>query len=102
MNAAIIPMPTAIPASRVTEFLEHLGGTIFRATFIKKDGSLRTMPCRLHVTKGVKGNGRNPAADFNNPYVTVFAMEGKKSGFRSLNLSTLMEIKTHGHTIEVL
>ena len=36
--------------------------TIFSVTFIKKDGSERTMVARLHVKKGLngKGMGYNP------------------------------------------
>ena len=34
-------------------------GKIFGVLFTKKDGTDRAMSCRLHVTKGVKGVGRN-------------------------------------------
>ena len=88
-----------IPSQRVVEFLEHLGNTMFSVVFTKKDGTERKMVCRLHVTKGVKGTGRNNAADFNNPYMTVYDMQ--RHDFRNVNLTTLKSIKTHGVTLEV-
>lgn len=88
-----------IERSKAAEFIEHLGGTIFTATFRKKDGTMRKMVCRRHVTKGVKGTGTNYAEQFDKPYITVYDMQ--KRDFRNVNLDTLISIKTHGIVLPV-
>lgn len=41
----------------IQEFRKEVKGKIFTATFIKKDGTMRTMRARLGVKKGVSGVG---------------------------------------------
>lgn len=64
--------------------------TIFSVTFIKKDGSVRTMVARLHVKKGVNGKGMayNPVEK---GLLPVWDMQ--KNGFRMINLKTVTELK---------
>ena len=64
--------------------------TIFSVTFIKKDGSERTMVARLHVKKGVNGKGMayNPVEK---GLLPVWDMQ--KNGFRMINLKTVTELK---------
>lgn len=99
MPTADLETMTHIERSKALEFIEHLGGTIFTATFLKKDGSIRKMVCRRHVTKGVKGTGINYAETPDKPYITVYDMQ--KRDFRNVNLATLLSIKTHGVTLPV-
>jgi len=65
-------------------------GRIFRANFVKKDNSLRTMVCRLGVKKGVKGIGMsyNPAEK---GLIGVFDMQ--KNEFRMINIKTLHSLR---------
>ena len=70
--------------------------TIFSVTFIKKDGSERTMVARLHVKKGVKGTGMayNPVEK---GLLPVWDMQ--KNGFRMINLKTVTELKIKGEEL---
>lgn len=72
-------------------------GKIFSATFIKKDGTLRTINCRRGVSKGVKGVGMS-FDPLSRGLLTVFDMQ--KKGFRMINLDTLIEAKVNGKTIK--
>lgn len=68
-------------------------GRIFSATFVKKDGTIRTMNCRRKVTKGVTGKGLafKPS---DKGLMVVFDMAN--DGFRMINLNTLIEAKVNG------
>jgi len=70
--------------------------TIFSVTFIKKDGSERTMVARLHVKKGVNGKGMayNPVEK---GLLPVWDMQ--KNGFRMINLKTVTELKIKGEEL---
>jgi len=65
-------------------------GSIFTATFIKKDGSLRRMNCRRGVRKYLKGGvlKYNPK-DRN--LISVFDM--KAQGYRMINIDTLQSLR---------
>ena len=70
--------------------------TIFSVTFIKKDGSERTMVARLHVKKGLNGKGMayNPVEK---GLLPVWDMQ--KNGFRMINLKTVIELKIKGEEL---
>jgi len=70
--------------------------TIFSVTFIKKDGTVRTMVARLHVKKGVNGKGMayNPVEK---GLLPVWDMQ--KNGFRMINLKTVTELKIKGEEL---
>ena len=70
--------------------------TIFSVTFIKKDGSERTMVARLHVKKGLNGKGMayNPVEK---GLLPVWDMQ--KNGFRMINLKTVTELKIKGEEL---
>ena len=72
-------------------------GKIFSATFVKKDGTLRTMNCRRGVSKGVSGKGMS-FDPLSKGLLTVFDMQ--KKSFRMINLNTLIEAKVNGKTIK--
>jgi len=66
-------------------------GQVFGVKFIKKDGTLRRMACRLGVKKGVTGAGKRwDRADYPN-LLTVWDMN--KKDFRNVNLDTVKEVK---------
>jgi len=70
--------------------------TIFSVTFIKKDGTVRTMVARLHVKKGLNGKGMayNPVEK---GLLPVWDMQ--KNGFRMINLKTVTELKIKGEEL---
>jgi len=68
-------------------------GKIFTAEFIKKDGSLRVMNCRLGVTKGVNGKGMS-YKPLQRLLMPVFDMQKKE--FRMINLNTMYSLQTNG------
>jgi hypothetical protein len=75
-----------------------VGNKFFKATFIKKSGEKREMIARLGVTKHLKGGEKSyNANDFN--YLTVFDMQ--KRGYRTINVNTLISIKTKGKVYEI-
>lgn len=77
-----------------TLFKKLVGSKIFTVKFRKKDGTLRTMNCRLDVKKHLKG-GKKLYNKSN--LVTVYDL--KANGYRTINLDTLQEIKANGTTI---
>jgi hypothetical protein len=77
---------------------ELVGSTFFSATFLKKDGTIRKMNARLGVKKHLKGGEKSyTAEDFN--YITVFDMVKKQ--YRTINVSTLLELKVNGKVITI-
>ncbi len=72
-----------------TELINKSKGKIFTATFLKKNGELRKMNCRLGVSKGVNGKGMNynPTLKALKP---VFDMQVKE--WRTINLESIMEL----------
>lgn len=76
-------------------------GNVFSVKFIKKDGTLRHMNCRLGVKKHWKtedgSGGKYRPLDYN--LVCVFDMV--KAAYRSINIDTLREITAQGTTYEV-
>lgn len=71
------------------EMINKSKGKIFTAKFIKKNGKVRTMNCRIGVSKGVNGKGMayNPSLKGLKP---VFDMQSKE--WRSINLETISEL----------
>ena len=74
------------------------GGRIFSALFTKKDGTLRDMTCRLHVSKYVNGTGRSfDPADYD--LIGVFDMQN--DGHRMINVKTLETLTISGEKFAV-
>ena len=71
------------------EMINKSKGRIFTAKFTKKNGKVRTMNCRIGVSKGVNGKGMsyNPSLKGLKP---VFDM--KANEWRSINLETISEL----------
>ena len=87
--------PILIHRTKLESLIVSSKGKIFSCLFLKKDGSLRAMNCRLGVTKGVKGTGK-PIHNQSNSYLTVYDMINKD--YRAINLDTL-ELLEFGGTL---
>lgn len=72
-------------------FKNLVGNKIFTVTFVKKNGEIRTMNCRLGVKKHLKG-GQKKYDKAN--LITVYDLV--KKGYRTINLETVHNIKTRG------
>lgn len=69
--------------------IQKAENTFFHVEFIKKDGSLRKMNCRLNVKKGVNGKGMayNP---IEKGLIPVWDLE--KKNFRMINMKTVTKL----------
>ena len=79
--------------------IRNSNGKIFSVKFVKKDGSLRDMNCRLGVVKYVKGIGRkfDPA-----DYALVGVYDLQKEAYRMINLNKLLMLKMEGMTYHTI
>lgn len=68
-------------------------GQIFSAEFVKKNGDIRKMVCRLGVVKHLKGGELKFDAKAMN-LLPVYDMQ--KKGYRMINISTLRQLKISG------
>jgi hypothetical protein len=79
--------------SEISTLKELVGNKIFAVEFIKKDGSLRKMVCRLGVKKHLKGGElKYSPEDFN--YLTVFDLQSEE--YRTINVNTLRSLTFDG------
>lgn len=95
----------------INEFRNFVGDSIFTATFLKKDKTVRTMNARLKVKKFVKGTQPEITAKRNatlteQNMIGVYEMKGTsdriaEENYRTLNLNTLMELTANGQTIRM-
>jgi hypothetical protein len=84
--------------SEISTLKELVGNKIFAVEFIKKDGSLRKMVCRLGVKKHLKGGElKYSPEDFN--YLTVFDLQSEE--YRTININTLKKIKLDGVSYDI-
>jgi len=63
-------------------------GKIMTVKFIKKDGSLRVMNCRLGVTKHLKGGSSTLNPD---KFITVYDL--KSEGYRAIDKDSILDVK---------
>ena len=75
-----------------------VGNKIFTAEFLKKDGTLRKMNCRLGVTKHLKGGELKYNPDEYN-YLPVFDLQAGE--YRTINLNTLKKLTVEGVTYDI-
>ena len=71
---------------KINNIKKLVGSKIFNVKFLKKNGELRSMTCRLEVKKHLKGGVKKYDTDSLN-YLTVFDMQ--KKAYRTVNLNTL-------------
>jgi hypothetical protein len=84
----------------VRELRELVGErNIFAVEFIKKDGSLRVMNCRLGVKKHLRG-GELPYNASEKNLLPVFDMD--KGAYRIINVSTIQEVRYNKQTIHLV
>jgi hypothetical protein len=88
-------METIINENKAKEIIVGTGGSIFSVQFIKKDGSIRDMTCRLHVKKYLK-TGKPSTTAHIPKYITVFEMKGEAAPvYRNINVETLLTLKAN-------
>ena len=75
------------------EIVELAGNNIFSAQFVKKNGDIRDMVCRLGVVKHLQGGELKYDAKARN-LLPVFDMQ--KQAYRMINISTLRQLKING------
>ncbi len=75
---------------KVGSIIKNTNGKIFSAKFVKKNGDIRDITCRLETETGKKGTGVSPEK-LDNPYICVYDMQ--KEGYRLINLQTIRSIK---------
>lgn len=71
----------------LAERLENTTGFV-TVTFVKADGTVRKMNCRMGVTKHLKGGKSTLDAA---KYVTVYDMT--KAAYRAINRDTILDIR---------
>lgn len=79
----------------IENVLKATKGKFFTVSFIKKDGSLRIMNCRLGVTKHLKGGVSTLNPD---KFLTVYDVQSK--GYRAINFDTIISVTCGGITLE--
>jgi len=79
---------------KLSDFIEQSNGKFITVAFYKKDGTLRTMNCRLGVTKHLKGGECTVDRE---KYIIVYDMQSK--GYRSINRDTIESVSCEGVTI---
>ena len=74
-------------------------GQVFTVSFVKKNGEVRIMNCRLGVTKHLKGGtlGYSPIEKL---LLGVFDMQ--KKAYRMVGLTTMFKLKINGIEYEVI
>ena len=83
-------------SDEMVKMIKSTKGRFFSCTFIKKDGSIRNMNCRVGVHKGIKGVGRK----FSTPnLVTVFDAKAKE--YRMINVDTMLTFNCGNFTWSV-
>ena len=92
----ISPRNNRPSSDEMVKMIKSTKGKWFGCTFIKKDGSIRNMNCRVGVHKGVKGVGRK----FSTPnLVTVFDAKAKE--YRMINVDTMLTFNCGGFSWKV-
>lgn len=80
------------PTSRkLASLIEQSNGKFFNVTFVKKDGSIRTMNARLGVEKYLKGGKKTVSEQ---QFVTVY--EPATSSYKNINRDTIMAVRSAG------
>lgn len=75
-----------VQSRKLAEKLEQSNGFV-TVTFLKADGTIRKMNCRMGVTKHLKGGKSTLDAS---RYVTVYDMT--KAAYRAVNRDTILEV----------
>ena len=82
-----------IDTKDVVKVVNSSKGKFFSAVFIKKDGTPRTMNCRLGVKKYLKG-GKLRFSPSKKGLIVVFDRDKKE--YRMININTTQSLKVNG------
>lgn len=82
-----------ITKRKAVNIINKTGGKIFTAQFVKKDGTVRDMNCRLGVTAHLKGGelAFNPS-----DYKLKVVFDVQKKQYRMINLDSLRALRFNG------
>lgn len=81
------------------DLIKGTKGRFFTVDFVKSDGTMRKMNCRLGVTKYVNGEGLN----FNPSEKSLqIVWDTQIKQYRMINLETVTSLKVNGQTYEVV
>ncbi len=87
-----------IARENIRSVLQAQGNLMFRTTFVKSNGEIRSMVSRLGVKNHLHG-GENTVESISNPYLTVFDMHTED--YRTVNIHTVKELKVCGEIFTV-
>ncbi len=92
-----------ITSEQALRLIKQHGQTLFGVKFIKENGELRSMSCKLHATqKAIEANktGRRQTPNRNQYMIKVWDMnkvgENSKGAFRTINVRSLFELSIDG------
>lgn len=88
-----------IDTTNAVKLIRSTKGKIFTVSFVKKDGTLRKMNCRLGVTKHLKGG---ELAFDPKEYDLISVFDLQKNAYRMINVDTLVEVSVNGESFEVI
>lgn len=75
----------------LTNIIERTAGRFFKATFVKKDGTVREMVARTGVKAHLKGGATKYDGS---KFISVYDVQSR--GYRLINKETLREVKFGG------
>lgn len=84
---------------RAKALMKRTRGEFFSVQFIKKDGTVRDMVCRLGVTKYLKG-GELAFDPEEKGLMVVYEMNVE--GYRMININSLRQLKIDGQIYRVI
>lgn len=89
---------TMIATPKLDALRALVGGTIFAATFVKRDGSIRTGTFRTGVRQGVNGVGLayDPKERGN-----LIVWDTRAKAFRTIKMDRVVEIRARGERFKV-
>lgn len=88
-----------ITIENAIKLIKQTNGSIFSVDFVKNDGTVRAITCRLGVVKGIKGVGQAfEPSEYD--LLTVFDMS--KQDYRMIRLNTLKRVTVDGQTFAVV
>lgn len=101
MAKRMIPQTTDIVSSNLGAMIKANGSKFFGVTFIKKDGTERTLNGHVRPVKG--HDGQNTVAHLDK-YVTIVLNEKDENGdeqWRNVNLETITHLHIGGRKLAV-
>lgn len=88
-----------ITREHAEKLIKSTNGAFFGVSFVKTDGTLRDMTCRLGVSKGVNGRGQAFAPS---DYDLLTVYDVSKGAHRMIRLDTLRRVSVDGKTFAVI